>query len=70
MEKTERWGEASPSLFNGSDKTHPPSRAEQRGCGDPERENLQPATEESIPLVSMVTEPSAGEACKRTERGG
>lgn len=64
----ERWGVVSQSLFNGSDKTHPPSRAEQRGRGDPERANLQPATEESIPPVSMVTEPSAGEASERTSQ--
>lgn len=49
-------------------KHPPPSRAEQRGRGDPERANLQPATEESIPPVAVVTEPSAGEASERTSQ--
>lgn len=62
----QRWGVAPHSLFNGSGET--PPQAEQRGRG--ERAYLQPATEESIPPVAMVTEPSAGKASERGGRGG
>lgn len=60
-------GVVSQSLFNGSGE-HPPSGWAEGPWRSRARAYLQPATEESIPPVAMVTEPSAGKGGRVSER--
>lgn len=74
-ERERSWGVVSCSLFNVSGKTPPPLKGWAEGRWDPTWGYRQPATEESIPPVTMVTSPQLGREASakrmhRRERGG